>query len=186
MIFQKHSFYVPGGNMEIERKYLLKKLPENLNTYTSKKLVQGYLSTEPVVRVRQEGDDFYLTYKSKGLLVREEANLPLNKESFEHLVKKADGIVIEKTRYFIPLIGSATSAPGTKPKCDDSGHFIHSGSLAELDVFHGELDGLLLVEVEFDSIEQANEFVAPDWFGEDVSESGLYQNSRLSREGLPK
>ena len=63
---------------------------------------QAYLCTEPVVRVRKEGADYVLTYKSKGLMVREEYNLQLTKESYEHLLGKADGTVITKTRYRIP------------------------------------------------------------------------------------
>ena len=65
--------------MEIERKYLLDQLPENLTSYPCKKIEQGYLSTEPVVRIRRSDDEYYLTYKSKGLMVREEYNLPLTK-----------------------------------------------------------------------------------------------------------
>ena len=61
--------------MEIERKYLLDQLPENLTSYPCKKIEQGYLSTEPVVRIRRSDDEYYLTYKSKGLMVREEYNL---------------------------------------------------------------------------------------------------------------
>ena len=57
--------------MEIERKYLLDQLPENLTSYPCKKIEQGYLSTEPVVRIRRSDDEYYLTYKSKGLMVRE-------------------------------------------------------------------------------------------------------------------
>ena len=81
--------------------------------------------------------------------------------------------MIKKTRYFIPLEGEL--------KTDADGKHIHSGTLAELDVFHDDYEGLLLVEVEFDSIEQANAFVAPEWFGEDVTSSGKYQNSVLSK-----
>lgn len=51
--------------MEIERKYLLDQLPENLTSYPCKKIEQGYLSTEPVVRIRRSDDEYYLTYKSK-------------------------------------------------------------------------------------------------------------------------
>lgn len=65
--------------MEIERKYLLDQLPENLTSYPCKKIEQGYLSTEPVVRIRRSDDEYYLTYKSKGLMVREEYNLPLTR-----------------------------------------------------------------------------------------------------------
>ena len=146
--------------MEIERKYLLKQLPSNLDSYASKKIAQGYLCTSPVVRVRRSNDSYYMTYKGAGLMVREEYNLPLTKESYEHLIKKADGNIITKKRYEIP---------------DNSGHTI------ELDIFEGDLAPLTLVEVEFDSVDAANEFTAPDWFGEDVTESGKYHNSYLSR-----
>ena len=79
--------------MEIERKFTIKELPD-LSAYPAKKLVQGYLNTEPVIRIRREDEEYYLTYKGKGLLIREEYNLPLNKEAFEHLLPKADGLVI--------------------------------------------------------------------------------------------
>ena len=63
--------------LEIERKFLVKRenLPENLEQYPSKAIEQGYLCTEPVVRIRKSNDNYYLTYKSKGLLAREEYNL---------------------------------------------------------------------------------------------------------------
>ena len=92
--------------MEIERKYLLDQLPENLTSYPCKKIEQGYLSTEPVVRIRRSDDEYYLTYKSKGLMVRQEYNLPLTKEAYEHLLSKADGIIIKKTRYKKPISGT--------------------------------------------------------------------------------
>ena len=84
--------------------FLIKRenLPENLEQYPSKAIEQGYLCTEPVVRIRKSNDNYYLTYKSKGLLAREEYNLPLTKEAYEHLKPKADGIVISKVRYVIP------------------------------------------------------------------------------------
>ena len=60
--------------MEIERKFLISKenLPADLDAYPHHKLEQGYLSTAPVVRIRKEDDNYYLTYKSKGLMTREE------------------------------------------------------------------------------------------------------------------
>ena len=142
--------------MEIERKFLIKDLPD-LTQYKSQHITQGYLSTDPVVRVREDGDQYYLTYKGKGMLAREEANLPLTKESFEHLVKKADGKIIQKTRYLIPL------DPYT----------------IELDVFEGDHAPLIMAEVEFPSIEEANAFVPPAWFGEDVTQNKRYHNSNM-------
>ena len=149
--------------MEIERKYLLRQLPEHLETYPSHRIEQGYLCTAPVVRIRRQDEEYWLTYKSKGLMVREEYNLPLTREAYLHLRPKTDGILICKTRYLIPLGGGLT---------------------AELDVFHDDYEGLFLVEVEFPSEEAAEAFLPPEWFGEDVTDSGLYQNSRLSEGKL--
>ena len=90
-------------HMEIEKKYTLKKLPENLEDYPCKVIEQAYLNTDPVVRVRKSDDSYYLTYKGSGLMAREEYNLPLDKESYMHLRTKADGNIISKKRYIIPL-----------------------------------------------------------------------------------
>lgn len=146
--------------MEIERKFLIKKLPDNLTSYKARKIEQAYLCTDPVVRVRRDNDDYYLTYKSKGMIVREEYNLPLTKEAYGHLLAKADGNIITKTRYEIPEKDDLT---------------------IELDVFEGKFDGLLLAEVEFTSEEEALGYIPPEWFGEDVSNSTKYHNSTLSR-----
>ncbi len=145
--------------MEIERKYLIEQPPQDYHTYPFRHLQQGYLSTSPVVRVRKEDESYYLTYKGKGLLAREEYNLPLNRESYQHLLKKADGIILEKRRYRIPLGDHLT---------------------IELDIFEGDYDGLILAEVEFPSLEEAEHFTPPSWFGRDVTLSGEYQNSRLA------
>lgn len=146
--------------MEIERKFLIKKLPDNLTSYKARKIEQAYLCTDPVVRVRRDNDDYYLTYKSKGMIVREEYNLPLTKEAYGHLLAKADGNIITKTRYEIPEKDNLT---------------------IELDVFEGKFDGLLLAEVEFASEEEALCYIPPEWFGEDVSNRTKYHNSTLSR-----
>lgn len=73
---------------EIERKYLVPAAPENLSSFPYHEIEQGYLSTEPVVRIRRQDEEYYLTYKSKGLMIREEYNLPLTKESYLHLLRK--------------------------------------------------------------------------------------------------
>ena len=89
--------------MEIERKFLVPALPENLSSYPCHLIEQAYLCTSPVVRIRRQDDDFILTYKGSGMMAREEYNLPLTRESYGHLLPKADGIVITKKRYVIPL-----------------------------------------------------------------------------------
>lgn len=144
--------------MEIERKFTIKELPD-LNNYPYKKLTQAYLNTDPVIRIRRENDEYVLTYKGKGLLAREEYNLPLNKESFEHLLPKADGLVISKTRYLIP----------------------YESYTIELDVFEEDLAPLIMAEVEFDSEEEAYAFIPPSWFDQDVTQDKRYHNSNLSK-----
>ena len=150
--------------MEIEKKYLIHKLPENLETYPRKKIQQAYLCTNPVVRIRKQDEEYILTYKGKGLMVREEYNLPLNREAYEHLLQKADGIVLTKTRYLLPL---------------------PQGLTIELDVFDAPYENLRLAEVEFSSEEEANAFVPPEWFGEDVTFSSKYHTVSYTHLTLP-
>ena len=147
--------------MEIERKFLVKELPENLEKYEQKRISQGYICTNPVVRIRRSNDEYFLTYKGCGKMVREENEFSLTPEAFEHMLPKIDGILIDKIRYLIPL---------------------EDGHTAELDIFQGKLAPLRLVEVEFASVEDAEKFVAPDWFGDDVTNSKEYHNSNLSQK----
>ncbi len=147
--------------MEIERKYLIDTPPADYQNFPCHEIEQAYLCISPVVRIRRSDNDYYLTYKSSGLLTREEANLPLTKEAYIHLLAKADGRILTKKRYLIPL--------------EDSGLTI------ELDVFSGNYSGLILAEVEFPSEEMALSFTPPNWFGRDVTFTGEYQNSRLSQ-----
>lgn len=146
--------------MEIERKYLIKKLPDHLSSFPCRNIEQGYLNTAPVIRIRRDNDKYELTYKSQGMMSREEYNLPLNQESYEHLKSKIDGRLIKKKRYMIPLSEILT---------------------IELDIFEEDLAPLILAEVEFPDEKMALSFTPPDWFGEDVTFSGEYHNSNLSK-----
>ena len=82
--------------MEIERKFTLKSLPDNLESYPSHHIEQVYLNYNPVVRARKQDDEYYLTYKGSGMMARDESNLPLNEVSYYHLREKADGSVISE------------------------------------------------------------------------------------------
>lgn len=148
--------------MEIERKFLISQLPDNLERYPCHQIEQGYLCTQPVVRIRRQDDSCYLTYKSSGMMVREEYNLPLTADGYEHLKPKADGIIITKKRYCIP----------------------YQNYTIELDIFEGDIAPLILAEVEFPTEEEALNFTPPDWFIKDVTHSQLYHNSYLSQYGL--
>ena len=144
--------------MEIERKFTVKELPD-LSQYPFHIMEQGYLNTDPVVRVRKEDDNYYLTYKGKGLLAREEYNLPLNEDAYYHLVEKSDGVIIRKKRYLIP----------------------YEKYTIELDIFEEPYENLIIAEVEFESEEEAVRFQPLAWFEEDVTLDRRYHNSNLSK-----
>lgn len=144
--------------MEIERKFLVLRLPEHLDAYPKRHIEQAYLSAGPVVRIRRLDDSYILTCKGEGLLVREEREMPLSAAAYRRLLPKAEGTVIEKDRYRIPC------GPYT----------------IELDVFGGALAPLVLAEVEFPTEEEAAAFQPPDWFGTEVTYDPAYTNARLS------
>ena len=144
--------------MEIERKFLILRLPEHLDDYPKQRIEQAYLSTDPVVRIRRLDDAYILTCKGEGLLTREEREMPLSAAAYRRLLPKAEGTVIEKDRYRIPC-----------------GPYI-----IELDVFSGALAPLVLAEVEFPTEEESAVFQPPDWFGTEVTYDPAYTNARLS------
>lgn len=151
-------------NYEIERKFLIKKLPENLENFKNYEIKQGYISTNPTIRLRQQDKKHILTIKSSGLMKKQEYELELTKEQFEQLWLKIEGNTVEKIRYIIPL---------------------NSGLIAELDVYKGFLSGFMNVEVEFNSTKDAIMFDIPDWFGQEVTQDSRYSNSSLAKFGKP-
>ena len=154
--------------MEIERKYLVRELPGDLDSYPHTEIEQGYLCTSPTLRIRRMGDVFILTVKehivgSSTAIQNREEEFTMLRDSYERLKTKCDGNLVSKTRYRIPLAGGLT---------------------AELDIFHGVHQGLRIVEVEFPSVEAADTFTPPVWFGEDVSADPRYRNSWLAHNKI--
>ncbi len=154
--------------MEIERKYAILKMPEDLSGYEKKIIEQGYLCHNPTLRIRKSNEDYILTYKSKVSAnsftqthtnVNNEVELPLSEEAYITLKAKTDGNMIYKTRYLIPL---------------------EDGLTAELDVFEGFLAGLIYVEVEFPDLQSAEKFKAPAWFGKNLTPDKRFTNYSLS------
>ncbi len=163
--------------MEIERKFLIKEVPLNLENYSHIEIEQGYLCTSPVLRIRRRGDSYIFTYKSAGLMTREELEVPLTKESYEHLRPKCDGSLISKTRYLIPESQTHSLSDNINPHKKSS---FEKELLIELDIFHSELHGLILAEVEFDSEEEAHAYTAPAWFTKEVTSIPAFHNSHIS------
>ena len=157
--------------MEIEKKYLIKDVPCDVDQYPHEEIEQAYLCTHPTLRVRRKGHKYIFTYKNRvsgqsdKLNVSDEIEAELDYNAYEHLFNKADGNPVRKTRYRIP----------------------YAGRTIELDIFHGKHKGLVLAEVEFDSVEEGESFIPPNWFGEDVSGDIRYTNSYLAmHDDVPK
>ena len=152
--------------MEIERKFLVSEVPESASAASPIPIVQGYIAVEPggrEVRLRRKGDRFFQTIKSGTGITRLETEIELTGEQFEKLWPQTDGRRIEKDRREVP----------------------HRGHVIELDVFGGALDGLVIAEVEFGSLEDSRAFEPPDWLGEEVTEEAGYHNRNLALHGRP-
>ena len=197
--------------IEIEKKFTVKEIPFELEQYPYHEIEQGYLNVHPAIRVRREDDIYYMTYKGNVPIrdkdygprernenVRQatdvhdvsdnigqtEYNMPLDKESYENLARKADGNVIRKRRYLIPLNENAFSADYLK-KDPSTKKALESGNIKiELDVFKEPFDGRILAEVEFPSEEAARNYKPADWFYEDVTGDRRYSNSQMSTEKI--
>ena len=143
--------------MEIERKFLVGALP-NLEGVLHSEIKQGYVSFSPEIRVRQLDDKYYRTEKGEGMIQREENEWEIDKETAEKMFNEVKTNLIEKTRYYIPY-----------------GKYI-----IELDIYKGIFKGLVVAEVEFESLEEAHEFTPPEWFLEDISEKREYRNKILA------
>jgi CYTH domain-containing protein len=147
---------------EIERKFLVERLPEELADEMGDDIVQGYLATgDDEVRVRRRGDEHVLTVKRGSGLARDEVEVPLNREAFAQLWPFTEGRRVEKQRVTTPV----------------------EGALAEVDVYRGALEGLVTVEVEFADAETANAFSPPSWFGREVTGDARYSNQSLAVDG---
>lgn len=148
--------------MEIERKFLVKKIPSQYCQYTPNQIEQGYMAIEDegnTVRLRRKGDTYFLTVKSLGTLVREERETKITKEQFEALWKSTAGRRIVKERYEIP----------------------YRDWVIELDVFKGKLEGLIMAEVEFESVEEAMAFQKLEWMERELTENTHFTNSQLQQ-----
>ncbi len=151
--------------LEIERKFLVKSdfgaFSDTLSV-DSYRISQGYLSTVPerTVRIRIKGKNGYITIKgaasASGISRYEwEKEIPLTEA--EELLKLCEPTIIDKTRYIVP----------------------YHNLIFEVDVFHGENEGLVIAEVELDS---ENQHIAiPHWIGNEVTGIKKYYNAELTR-----
>ena len=146
---------------EIERKFLVRKLPDKLEDFPHAQIEQGYLALEGdgvQVRMRKAGENLSLTYKRNQEDAREEREITLTPEQFAILWPATAERRLSKTRYDVPL-----------------GHLV-----IEIDVYHGRHEGLIVAEVEFADKPEARSFHPPPWLGDDVSRDPRYSNQLLA------
>ncbi|MEY2496614.1 MAG: adenylate cyclase [Verrucomicrobiota bacterium] len=146
---------------EIERKFLVRKLPEEVAGFPHAEISQGYLVSLDdglQVRLRKSDERHSLTFKRGSGNVREEREVKLTPEQFNTLWPATEGKRLVKTRYDIPL----------------------GNRVVEIDLYGGRHSGLVVAEVEFDDEESAKNFRPPDWLGDDVTGDPRYSNQLLA------
>ncbi len=148
---------------EIERKFLLKRMPDGLTSYPHEEISQGYLALESggvQVRLRQKGSVYSLTYKRGDKTAREEREICLNTEQFHALWPATEGRRLTKIRYDIPW----------------------KEFVIEVDIYTGRHDGVVVAEVEFEDEKTCRNFIPPDWIGDDVTGKSRYSNVAMALE----
>jgi CYTH domain-containing protein len=152
---------------EIELKFLVREIPENIETHPAEEILQGYLAVSDdgtEVRLRNIGQAYILTVKSGKGIRRKEREVELSREQFERLWPKTEGKRVSKKRYTIAK----------------------NGFTIELDIYHGTLEGLKTAEVEFKTQDEAESFLPPEWLDKDISQDERYKNKNLAIYGLPE
>ena len=150
--------------VEVERKFLVAQ-PPDLEGVPADEIEQGYLAigADGEVRLRRKGDALVLTAKRGSGLSRQEAEIELDPERFDELWPLTQGRRLHKRRHLVT----------------------HEDLKIEVDVYEGELEGLVVAEIEFDSEDQARGFEPPDWLGEEVTGDRRYLNETLAAQGAP-
>lgn len=147
--------------MEIERKFIIRSVPAGVSS--GRKIIQGYLWFDPEIRLRKIGAEYKLTIKSGGTLAREESEHAIPEGLFSLLWPLVGSNVVRKTRYLLD----------------------YNGLTLEVDVYSRRHEGLVVLECEFKTVEEAEGFELPDWIGPatDVTHDPRFKNSELSRSG---
>ena len=159
-----------NSHYETERKFLVKTLPFDPSLYPYEIIDQFYISQLPEIRARRTsvGSDtvhvlgIKRSASNMTKITRKEYNMEISSSEFEGMLREIKGNVIYKRRYHIPLA-------------------VREEAVAEVDIYTSKLTGLKVVEVEFYDEEQANAFIPPIWFGEEVTDDPKYKNYNLAQ-----
>ncbi|RCW40594.1 CYTH domain-containing protein [Paenibacillus prosopidis] len=159
-------------SLEIERKFLLDKLPsviieeQKLKVLSEQRIEQTYLAIDETQELR----------------VRRIVDLASGEVSFTHTFKLGNGLSREEIEYSISegIYDQVVKAFGFVPLTKNRITAEWDGNIIEIDIY--DQIELAVLEVEFDSEVAANAFAAPDWFGRDISSERQYSNKKVWRE----
>lgn len=149
--------------IEIERKFLVTNRDFIGQATAKHTIAQAYLSVRPTVRLRLRDDEAFITIKgasTDGGLSCGEWEYPIPVAEAREMMRLAHGRVIDKERYIVP----------------------HAGHLWEVDVFHGDYEGLIMAELELSDADEA--FDPPSWLGEEVTGKPEYYNASMALCGV--
>ena len=163
---------IDADDVEIEKKWLIDKerIPYNLSWVEHViEIEQTYVCFSPEMRLRKydSGASYEFTVKSNMRsdgLARDETNIAITEDEYNDIIKNKQGNTIHKTRY----------------------QFMDEGQVIAIDIFHGDLDGLAYMEIEFPDFSAAEKYQTPDWVIADVTSDIRYKNGHLARYGIPE
>jgi len=163
---KKADLWMPENSVEVERKFLVDKLPESLDQFSSGEILQGYLAVTRdgiEVRIRRRRNKCSLTVKHGSGKTRTEEEVRISERQFVSLWELTGSKRVKKRRYCIP----------------------YDGLKIEVDVYQEGLKGLITAEVEFASEKVSNGFRPPPWLGAEITYDERYKNRNLALRGIP-
>lgn len=154
------------SEFEIERKFLIKKIPININKYPSERILQWFFKDEnnKTIRIRKiitkNKSEYFQTIKKWHWLIRKENEVNLSKKQFDEMWENVWNRYLEKTRYIIP----------------------YEKKEIEMDVYENKLEWLVTAEVEFGTIIESKNFIVPTWFYKDITDDRNFTNANLAKK----
>ena len=150
--------------LEIERKFLIPKIPSDIATFPHHEIMQWYYFNEgeKLVRLRKKGNQYFETMKNGSGLVKEENEIDIPQSVFEEDWNNVEDRYLEKTRYEIP----------------------YEWKIIELDIYTGKLEWLVVAEIEFSSEAEAHALNIPTRFGKELTDVSEATNAYLAKYGI--